>query len=308
MRRLLIGGTAVAGAMVLFSTTARAESFSADTSGRWARQVVGNDPDTAPFQSSAYYSPNVQYTDDAALSVSGGALVAPVPNRADDVAVASRFSAFRVATTDDDFYHGFPADNGSFYAGDLLGNLSGRTLTATFRLNTDRADGTPFTPADFYGDRYGDPGDRGTPEELKFAFLISRRNNGGDWGDTSFISQGAQVNGFTMSDGAWVTLEASLDDPSLWFRYSDGANGATVPAAFATTRADVTEVELMAGTGYGVDTGFAFAVGGPVGTIELDQITTVPEPGAAVVLPAAASAAIGASRRRRRRRRRGSSD
>ena len=126
---LIFLATAAVALAALPLSIAHAEDFSTDVSARWGRRYVGGNTD--PFgtsniagSSSATYH-NIQDT-----TVIGGALNVPLPSNdgTNDAATIARDTGVIVNTT-------FAADNSTFYAGTLLGDLSGKNLSVTYKID-----------------------------------------------------------------------------------------------------------------------------------------------------------------------------
>jgi hypothetical protein len=145
--------------------------------------------------------------------------------------------------------------HGSF-KGTLLGDLTGRAITATFDITgatgafTYFGEGTPENPC-------------GTPASVRFYFTT---DNGGGFAFTHYwwSNQESQV----LANGRW-TLTATVE-PAEWSDWN-GQNGATQTAGFADAASNATLIGLSFGGGCFFENGVGTADGS--GTFQLDSFS-----------------------------------
>ena len=143
-------------------------------------------------------------------------------------------------------------DHGSF-KGELLGDLSGRTITTTFRISgatgafTYWGEGTPENPC-------------GTPASARLFFTT---DNGGGFAYTHYWWSNPESQ--VLDNGLW-TLTATVE-PAEWSDWN-GQNGATVPAGFADAASNVTLIGFSFGGGCFFENGVGTTNGS--GTFQLN--------------------------------------
>ncbi|TMB86591.1 MAG: hypothetical protein E6J37_12525 [Chloroflexi bacterium] len=146
-------------------------------------------------------------------------------------------------------------DHGSF-KGQLLGDLTGSHLTATFDISgatgafTYFGEGTPENPC-------------GTPASVRFYFAT---DNGGGFAFTHYWWSNPESQ--VLSNGHW-TLTATVE-PVEWSDWN-GQNGATQTAGFADAASNVTLIGLSFGGGCFFENGVGTTDGS--GTFQLDSFT-----------------------------------
>lgn len=139
--------------------------------------------------------------------------------------------------------------------GSLLGNLNGKTITATFSIAG--AD-SPFT---YFGEGTSS-NPCGTPANTRLYFETS---NAGGFDFTHFWW--ANPDSQTLVNGNNLTLTATVE-PAEWSDWN-GQNGATVPDAFASAAGNVTKIGLSFGGGCFFENGVGTADGS--GSLTLDS-------------------------------------
>jgi hypothetical protein len=145
--------------------------------------------------------------------------------------------------------------HGSF-KGQLLGNLTGRTLTASFEISgatgafTYFGEGTPDNPC-------------GTPANVRLFFTT---DNGGGFAFTHYWWSNPESQ--VLNNGTF-TLTATVE-PAEWSDWN-GQNGATQAAGFADAASNVTLVGLSFGGGCFFENGVGTTDGS--GTFQLDSFT-----------------------------------
>lgn len=143
-------------------------------------------------------------------------------------------------------------DHGSF-KGELLGDLSGRTITTTFRISgatgafTYWGEGTPENPC-------------ATPASARLFFTT---DNGGGFAYTHYWWSNPESQ--VLNNGLW-TLTATIQ-PAEWSDWN-GQNGATVPAGFADAASNVTLIGFSFGGGCFFENGVGTTNGS--GTFQLN--------------------------------------
>ena len=146
-------------------------------------------------------------------------------------------------------------DNGSLKGTDL-GNLAGKTITATFDISN-------ATGAFTY---YGQPDPCGTPASVRLYFQTD--NGGGfDYAHYWWSNPESQV----LANGSHLTLTARVM-PAEWSDW-DGKNGAQVPG-FADAAANVTTIGFSFGGGCYFENGVGTTNGS--GTFQLDTFAVTP--------------------------------
>jgi hypothetical protein len=146
--------------------------------------------------------------------------------------------------------------HGSF-KGQLLGDLTGKTLTATFEISgttgafTYFGEGTPENPC-------------GTPASVRMFFTT---DNSGGFAFTHYWWSNPESQ--VLGNGAF-TLTATVE-PAEWSDWN-GQNGATQTAGFADAASNVTVVGFSFGGGCFFENGVGTTDGS--GTFQLDSFTT----------------------------------
>lgn len=138
------------------------------------------------------------------------------------------------------------------YKGDTLGDLTGKTITATFDI-------TGATPGAFI--YFGTCGT--TPASTRLFF---QTDNGGGFAYTHYWWSNPESR--VLANGTW-TLTASLN-PALWSDWN-GQFGTTEPDGFADAASNVTVIGLSFGGGCFFENGVGTADGS--GTFTLDTFS-----------------------------------
>ena len=145
------------------------------------------------------------------------------------------------------------------YRGSLLGNINGKTITAT--ISATISQGAMFT---YFGE--GTPSNAcGTPANVRLYFETS-----GQFAPTNFWWSDTAFADLTTLAGshANMTLTASVN-PATWSDFN-GVSGATDPAAFAAAASNVTFMGLSFGGGCFFENGVG--VSGGTGSFKLKSI------------------------------------
>jgi hypothetical protein len=138
--------------------------------------------------------------------------------------------------------------------GSTLGDLTGRTITATFDISG-------LTGAFTY---FGEPDGSGAPSTTRFYF---QTDNAGGFAYTNFWWSNPESQAL-VANGQF-TLTATVE-PAEWSDWN-GQNGASQPTGFADAASSVTMIGLSFGGGYFFENGLGTTDGS--GTFTLDSFT-----------------------------------
>jgi len=152
------------------------------------------------------------------------------------------------------------------YKGDLLGDMTGKSLTATVGVTV-----TPTTVFTYYGE--GTPSNPCVfPANVRFYFQTDTSGKfeytDYRWSDFAF----ATLDELKAAD---KTITANFSDPSAWSDWN-GQSGATNPVAFANAVKDVQFVGLSYGGGCFFENGVGIVPGTGSGYFRLMDFTATP--------------------------------
>lgn len=152
------------------------------------------------------------------------------------------------------------------YKGDLLGDMSGKTLSATVGVTV--TPGTQFT-------YYGDPDGCGRQANVRFYF---QTDTSGKFEETDYWwSNPVSVDLQTLASGGDATIGALISDPTKWSDfYGHFGSDPQYTAAFTKATKDVQLIGLSFGGGCFFENGVGIVPGTGSGYFRLMDFTATP--------------------------------
>ena len=152
------------------------------------------------------------------------------------------------------------------YNGDLLGDMSGKSLSATVGVTV--TNGTQFT-------YYGEPDGCGRPANVRFYF---QTDTSGKFEETDYWwSNPVSVDLQTLAAGGDATLNALISDPTQWSDfYGHFGSDPSYTAAFMRATKDVELIGLSFGGGCFFENGVGIQGGTGSGYFRLMDFTATP--------------------------------
>jgi hypothetical protein len=154
------------------------------------------------------------------------------------------------------------------YNGSLLGDLTGKTVSATVGVTV-----TPGAQFQYYGE--GQPGDCGTPANVRLYF---QTDTGGKFEETDYWwSNPVSADLATLTPGGDQTISESLANPHNWTDfYGHHGDDPLYSAGFAQAAADVQMIGLSFGGGCFFENGVGIQPGTGSGSFRLMDFSVTP--------------------------------